>query len=211
MSPLIHGFTLLIAATLLLWASRRLPWHKLHGDQEAWRVLLIATAVFCGLRWFNTDALSGVDLHFLGATLATLMFGPRFALWAMATASLTTWAMGSAWYGWAPDFLVAGALPVAVSHAVARGIERHLPPNLFLYVLVCGFFGGGLALAASHLAKAAVAYALGLDAVFAYLAATPPMMFGEGFLCGGAIALIVVYRPQWCASFDDARYLRPPA
>ena len=34
------------------------------------------------------------------------------------------------------------------------------------------------------------------------------LMFGEGFFCGGAMALVVVYRPQWCASFDDARYLR---
>jgi uncharacterized membrane protein len=43
-------------------------------------------------------------------------------------------------------------------------------------------------------------------------AAVPPMMFGEGFLCGGAIAMIVVSRPQWCATFDDRRALppRPP-
>ena len=32
---------------------------------------------------------------------------------------------------------------------------------------------------------------------------------GEAFLTGGAMALIVVYRPHWCSTFDDARYLRP--
>ena len=42
-----------------------------------------------------------------------------------------------------------------------------------------------------------------------YLLATPLMMFGEAFLTGGAMALIVVYRPHWCSTFDDARYLRP--
>jgi uncharacterized membrane protein len=36
------------------------------------------------------------------------------------------------------------------------------------------------------------------------------MMFGEAFLSGGALALMVAYRPQWLASFDDARYLRRP-
>ena len=39
--------------------------------------------------------------------------------------------------------------------------------------------------------------------------ATPLMMFGEAFLSGGAMALIVVYRPHWCSTFDDARYLNP--
>ncbi len=197
------------AMAILGAAARRLPWHKLRDDAEAWRVLLVATAVFCGLRFFNTDALVGVRLHFIGAALATLMFGPRFALWSMAIASLAAWAMGSAWYGWAPDFLVAGALPVAVAQAVANGIERRLPPNVFVYVMVRGFFGGAVAIAASNLAKAGLAYWLNDSAAAAYAAATLPMMFGEGFLSGGAIVLIVVYRPQWCATFDDARYLRP--
>lgn len=199
------------AVAILGMAARGLPWHKLRGDAEAWRVLLIATAVFCGLRLFNTDALVGVRLHFIGAALSTLMFGPRFALWTLAIASLAAWAMGSAWYGWAPDFLICGALPVAVAHAVAVGIERRLPPNVFVYVMVRGFLGGGAAIAACDLAKAAVAYALDESASAAYLAATLPMMFGEGFMTGGAIVLIVVYRPQWCATFDDARYLRPQA
>lgn len=199
------------AVAILGMAARGLPWHKLRGDAEAWRVLLIATAVFCGLRLFNTDALVGVRLHFIGAALSTLMFGPRFALWTLAIASLAAWAMGSAWYGWAPDFLICGALPVAVAHAVAVGIERRLPPNVFVYVMVRGFLGGAAAIAACDLAKAAVAHALDESASAAYLAATLPMMFGEGFMTGGAIVLIVVYRPQWCATFDDARYLRPQA
>jgi hypothetical protein len=50
---------------------------------------------------------------------------------------------------------------------------------------------------------------LTLASMAAYLAAAPPMMFGEGFFCGAAMALIVVYRPAWCATFDDARYLPP--
>lgn len=197
------------AVAVLAWATRRLPWHKLKGDPEAWRVLAIATAIFCGLRFFNTDALVGVRLHFIGAALSTLMFGPRFALWTMALASLAAWAMGSAWYGWAQDFLIAGALPVAVAQVVAKGIERRLPPNIFVYVMVRGFLGGAAAIAACDLAKAGIAYWLDPPAAAAYAAAALPMMFGEGFLCGGAIVLIVVYRPQWCATFDDARYLRP--
>jgi uncharacterized membrane protein len=199
-----------LAFAILAWAARDLPWYKLRGDAEAWRVLLLTALALAALRWFNTDAVRGVQLHFLGATLATLMFGPRFALWTMAAAVLGAWAMGATWHGWAADFLTGGALAVLVTEAVGRGIERRLPPNLLIYVWVRGFLGGALAIAAVNLARAAFVALAGEPGAAGYLIAIPPMMFGEGFLCGGAIALIVVYRPQWCATFDDRRYLGPP-
>jgi uncharacterized membrane protein len=198
-----------LAVVVLVWASRGLPWYKLRDDPEAQRVLLLTTVALAAMRWFNTDAMVGVHLHFIGATVACLMFGPRFALWSMAVVSLAAWMMGSVWQGWAADFLVCGPLAILVTEAVGRYIERKLPPNPLIYVWVRGFLGGALAIAASNLAKAWVAWSLGDAAHEAYLVATLPMMFGEGFFCGGAMALIVVYRPQWCASFDDARYLRP--
>lgn len=199
------------ALLVLVQAARGLPWYKLQGDREAARVLLLGTLALAGLRWFNADALAGSSLHFLGASAATLMFGPRFALWAMAVASLLAWLGGSAWLGWAPDFLACGVLPVLATQALYVLEQARLPPNLVTYVLVNAFLGGGVAMLASHLVKAAVAAAGGSGEPAVYLASAVPMMFGEGFLCGGALALVVVYRPQWCASFDDRRYLRPPS
>ena len=197
-----------IAALALAWAARRLPWYKLEGDPEAVRILLVATAALSGLRWFNADALAGTSLHFLGAGIANLMFGTRFALWVMAVVSLMAWLGGSDWLGWGPDFIACGLVPVLASQAVWQ-FEQRLPPNLFLYVLVNGFAGGGLALLASHLLKTGVSLWLGVGEPAVYLTAGMLMMFGEGFLCGGAMALVVVYRPHWCATFDDGRYLAP--
>ena len=201
----------LVAATVVLArAARRLPWYKLEGDPEAKRVLIVATLALAGLRWFNADALAGTSLHFLGASIATLLFGAPFALWVMAVVSLLAWLGGTAWIGWAPDFIGCGLVPVAVAHALWRFEQVRLPPHLFIFVLLNGFFGGGLAMLASHLLKAVVALWLGIDNPAVYLTAGMLMMFGEGFLCGGTMALVVVYRPHWCASFDDRRYLRPP-
>ena len=200
---------LAIAALALAWAARQLPWYKLEGDPEARRVLIVATLALSGLRWFNADAVAGTSLHFLGAGVANLMFGTPFALWVMAVVSLMAWLGGSDWLGWGPDFVACGLLPVLVSHAVWR-FEQALPANPVLYVLVNGFAGGGLALLASHILKAAGGLWLGVGEPAVYLTAGMLMMFGEGFLCGGAMALVVVYRPQWCASFDDRRYLKPP-
>ena len=47
------------------------------------------------------------------------------------------------------------------------------------------------------------------DAAMGYVVSAPLMVFGEAFLTGGALALMVVYRPQWVASFEDARWLKP--
>lgn len=199
--------SLVLAVVVLLVAARRLPWFKLENDPEAQRVLLVATAILAAMRWFNTDALAGVQLHFIGATIAALMFGGAFALWVMAAVSLAAWAMGSVWFGWAPDFLVTGALPVAMAVAVSHLVNRVLPPHILVYVMANAFFGGALAMGASTLFKASVSGLLASGAHQAYLIATIPLMFGEGFFTGAAMALIVVYRPHWCSSFDDARYL----
>lgn len=201
---------LVASAVVLAAAARRLPWHKLEGDREAQRVLLLATFGLAILRWFNADALAGSSLHFLGAAVASLMFGPAFALWALAVASLLAWIGDTAWLGWAPDFLACGVIPVLVARAVYRFEQSRLPANLFLYVLVNGFVGGGMSMLASQLFKAGASAWLEIGNPAVYLISAVPMMFGEGFLSGGAMALVVVYRPQWCATFDDHRYLRPP-
>lgn len=197
------------ALAVLALAALRLPWHKLQGDSEAQRVLGMATMALVLLRVFNTHGLAGVQLNFTGAMVAVLMFGPAFALWALAVASLVAWPFGYAWLGPAPDFLATAALPVALGWAWSRFCERRLPPHLFVYVLVQGFLGGALVIAACNLVKHLAAVWLGLPGAGFYLLATPLMMFGEAFLSGGAMALIVVYRPHWCSTFDGARYLKP--
>ena len=128
----------------------------------------------------------------------------------MAVVSLLAWLGGTAWIGWAPDFIACGLLPVTVAHLLWRFEQARLPPHLLIFVLFNGFLGGGLAMLASHLLKAVVALWLGIDNPAVYLTAGILMMFGEGFLTGGTMALVVVYRPHWCASFDDRRYLKPP-
>ncbi len=201
-----------IALLALLWAGVRLPWFKLRGDAEAQRVLLWATLLLAAMRWFNADALAGVSLHFLGATIATLMFGLRFALWVLALVSATAWLFGSAWQGWAGDFVACGLLPAVLTRGLLALAQARLPLNPFVYVLVNAFLAGALGMAASHLFKAGVESLLHAPVVGHYLIAMLPMMFAEGFFSGAVLALVVAYRPQWCATFDDARYLpRPPA
>ena len=205
----IEGGALVLALVLLAWQARPMA-RYLAGDGSARLRVLLATALaLAALRWFNTAPLQGVMLHLTGASIATLLLGTGPALAVMALASLSGVLMGAAWHGWAPDFLVTGALPVAVTAVASRAARRWLPHNIFVYIMGNGFFASMLATAASVLAKFAVAAWLGSRAAAAYLAATPLLMFAEAFLTGTLIAVIVVYRPQWCSSFDDRVYLWP--
>ena len=197
-----------VAAAVLATTVRGLPLARYRDDAALRRVLLSATLAIMAVRWFNTAALQGVVLHFVGATVATLLFGARIACWIMAAASLAGVLLGAGYGGWAWDFLLTGAVPVAVTVAVSLAAMRWIPANIFTYVMVNAFAAAALAMAASSLAKAGIAAVLE-GAAAAYLAATPLLMSGEAFLTGGLMVLVVVYRPQWCASFDDRTYLGP--
>ncbi len=199
----------LAAALVLVRTFPALRRHAESIDDEGRRVLVLATLALAAMRWFNTAALQGVMLHFLGATIATLMFGAGPACWVMALVSLAGVLLGAAWQGWAMDFLATGALPVAVTATVSWAARTWLPRNVFTYVMLNAFAGAALAMASSMLAKAAVTAWLGGRALAAYLVATPMLMFAEAFFAGTVMVLVVVYRPHWCRSFDDRAYLWP--
>ncbi len=199
-------FGVLVACAILIWAVWRLPWHKVKDDAEAQRIFAIFIAVIILLRAPSTQNVMGINLHFLGASIGTLMFGARFALLGLAIVSAAWALLGRVWLGWGWDFLANDALPVTVTAGVAALVVRKLPAHIFIYIFGNAFFAAGLAMLASIAFKAAVTTWLGGDAM-PYALAAIPMAFGEAFFTGGAMALIVVYRPEWCASFDDARYL----
>jgi len=207
-----HGLIWVLVAVLSAAAG---TWHRprpraSHGGPIGWPVLLGTALVLIVMRSFNTAALHGVLLHFLGASIATLMLGRASACRVMALVSLAGLVQGAVWYGWAADFLVTGLLPIAVTALVSNAVRRWLPRNVFSYVMLNAFLAAALAMAASVLLKAAVAAWLGdFGAAAAYLAAAPLLMFAEAFFSGTVMALVVVYRPHWCSSFDDRLYLWP--
>lgn len=204
----LHALAWVMAVLVLGVASPGLYRYLQKADAQRWQVLLATGVVLAAMRGFNTAALQGVLLHFLGATIVTLMFGAGPALWLMAWASAAGVLLGAAWQGWAADFLLAGALPVAVSLLVCRLVAYFLPHNIFVFVMGNAFFGAALAMAASMLGKATIMALLGGQAA-AYVAATPLLMFAEAFFAGTLIVVIVVYRPAWCVSFDDRVWLWP--
>ena len=90
-------------------------------------------------------------------------------------------------------------MPVAVSWALLRAVERWLPTHLFVYLFVAAFFGAAAALLATGLAASALLGAAGVYS-FDYLRTEYIPWFllmgwAEAFTTGAAITLMVVYRP----------------
>jgi uncharacterized membrane protein len=200
-----------VAAAALGYAALRSPWRRL-ADPAQQHVFFGAIVFLFGLWLIKAGVRPGLDLHFVGATALTLMFGPQLALVAVSVVlAASTLAGAGAWSGYGLSVLAVAAVPVAVSHAVFRAADRRLPNHLFVYVFANGFFGAALAVLASG---TAICLVLTLAGVYdwAYLGREYLPYFillgwGEALMTGMAVTLMVVYRPQWIPSFDDARYL----
>lgn len=197
---------------LLVYAAVRSPWRRLR-DGESMHVLLGTTVAMMLLWTMKAGFSAGINLHLLGATLATLMFGWPLAVLSMSLVVLGTAINDSAgWQVFAINGLLLAVLPVSVSYGLFRLVDRRLPNHLFVYIFLSAFFGAAIAIGTVGIASTAV---LGVAGVYAfdylldnYLRYYPLLMFPEAFLTGMLITVFVVYRPKWVTTFDDDRYLK---
>lgn len=169
--------------------------------------LLIATALVAALWGVRTGLPAGVGLHFLGAAALYLLFGAPRALVALAFAALLAALLGGSPLGALPwAWLANGAVPVVVAWGIHRLVARLAPPNPFFYVFCVAFAGAGLSMIASLALHGAVG-----GGVEPFIALGLMLGFGEAFLTGMLVTILVVYRREWVATFDDARWLAPRA
>lgn len=198
-------------APVLAWALWTAPWRLLRDNlrQNLW---LGACVALMALWSIKTGIRPGLNFHLLGATVAALMFRAQLAIVAASVATVAvTLAAGDGWHGFSLNALTMGALPVLLSYGLYRLADRILPNHLFIYIFVNAFLGAVLAMAATGLASTLTLFLSGaytLEYLKAnYLPYYILMGWSEGISTGMAITLMVIYRPGWVATFDDARYL----
>ena len=210
-----HGYLWMAAILyipLLLLALLGAPWSKI-ADNEASHVYFGAIVILTVLWVLRGGIQPGLDYHLLGVTSLVLMFEWQFALMAVSLVlAVTTWTGPAGWQTFAVNALVMGAIPVLFSRTFLYACQRWLPHNFFIYVFINAFLAGALSILLAGLASALLQQSAGVhppDSIDNnFLLILPMLMFGEGFLNGAAMSLVVAYRPQWVATFHDRWYLQ---
>lgn len=194
-----------------MWCVRMAPWKRLadSGQLNVW----LGTVVVLMLFWsMKAGVKPGLNLHLLGATAFTLMFGRQLAILGLSVVMAAITLNGAAgWESYALNVLVTAVFPCVAAHVLLKIVERYLPPNFFVYIFFAAFFGAGIAVVSTGLLASLLLWLAGvypaqmlLDDYLPYFAM---LGFAESWLNGAAITLMVVYYPHWVGSFDDKRYL----
>jgi uncharacterized membrane protein len=206
-----HGIMLLLSAAVAIDLFRRSPWARL--VQGPTLNVMLGCAVVLTLVWSMKAGIKpGLDLHLLGAMVATLVLGPRLAIVALALALCGITLNGTiAWQAWPVNFIVTVVVPVLVATGLQRLVERWLPAHFFIFIFVTGFAGAALTvLVQGAVASSAMVLAGAYTADFLlseYLPFFLLLGFAEAWISGAVVTLLVVYKPEWVLGFDDSRYL----
>jgi uncharacterized membrane protein len=198
---------LVLLAVVVALALR--PW-RLFGAAfplNAW----LACLVLLPWLWASQRVLpGGVALQMSAAPLLVLMFG-----WPLAVLSLVPIALAGGWFA-GMDMAQAlnqlawnGIVAATFSLALGLATRRWLPRHPFVFILGRGFIVTALAMmAAGTLASLALPLPPGTE-LGMLLVGRWLMAWGEAFATGMLTAIFVAFRPQWLASWSDARYLPP--
>ncbi|WP_290653023.1 energy-coupling factor ABC transporter permease [Aquisalimonas sp.] len=192
-------------------ALRAAPWPVLKANRL--ESLFIGGIACVAISWsMNAGIHPGLELHLLGATALTLIFGLSFAIVAASAALAAVSSIGVYdWQAFAMNGLLLAVLPALITHWIGLQAYKRLPHNFFVYIFVVAFLGAMLAVGVVILVSGVLL--LALDAypaaivLYDYLAIMPLIMFPEGFLTGMIITILVVLRPQWVRTFDDRDYI----
>jgi uncharacterized membrane protein len=197
-------------AIVWLWCVRTAPWRRL-ADTTQLHVWLGSIVVLMLIWSMKAGVKPGLDLHLLGATALTLMFGRQLAILGLSVVMAAVTLNGAA--GWAPyalNILVTAVFPCLAAHALLRIVERYLPANFFCYIFCAAFFGAAIAVVSTGWLASLVLWLAGVYTaemlVNDYLPYYTLLGFAEAWLNGAAITLMVIYYPDWVGSFDDRRY-----
>lgn len=194
-----------------VWSGWCAPWKRLRASDQL--NVMAGMVVVLALLWsMKAGVRPGLNYHLLGATVFVLAFGPHLATIGLTVVlAAVTLNGGAAWSSLALNALVMVVIPVWVAYVIYMIVDTYLPNHLFVYIFVNAFLGGALAVLAAGIGATLLLLGAHVyDAQYLtgeYLPYYLLLAFSEAWISGMAITLMVVYRPAWIGTFDDARYL----
>lgn len=203
---------LLIYSVFLLGAVRHVDFTHFASNKQQ-QHLIFGTAASLFVLWlFKAGIFEGLDVHFLGLSVLTLMLGFRNAIIASFIALLGANAVGyGSWENFGVNGLLGTVLPIGITYLFYMLSFHRIPRQLFVYIFVCAFFPAALSIALKTLTLGAFYYIEGTYTWYIifdnYVLLIPLLVFPEALLNGMAITLLVIYQPTWVYTFHDKFYL----
>lgn len=192
----------------LIWAATSTNWQSLKQSTTGQHLFFGSVLALCCLWQIRAGIKPGLEVHFLGITAASLIMG-----WPLGILTASLALSSGIVFGWIPwsEFGLQGLIQVIVpAYTTWCGYQlaqRTLPPNPFIYLMVCGFFVGAVSMAAMVAAKA---LCLGLADIYSfeviyhnYVRYLVLMMFPEGFVNGIILGAFFLISPHWIATFNE--------
>jgi len=106
--------------------------------------VLACALVFAVLWRIKAGILTGLDLHILGITAATLILGWRLTILSSVLATVLLAAFGLIEFELLPVQLLIGAfIPILLSYLAFIVSYQYLPRHFFVYIFVCAFITAG--------------------------------------------------------------------
>ncbi len=205
--------TWLLSFGVMTWIIWLRPWQLLTNDvalQHRWLAATLAVVLMWQLR---AQAVDWLTLHLVFTVLMTLVFKVPLALISNVMINIAMAAVGrNEWVLLGANVLVTGIVPAMVTGIVWRLVDRRLPDNLMVFLFACGFFGAALATLAGGLSAVLLIIVAGTEPEAVYLAQEyarflPLLMPSEAFITGMLLSILLVYHPNWVATFNDHRYI----
>ena len=178
--------------------------------QHRWLAATLAVVLMWQLR---AQAVDWLTLHLVFTVLMTIVFKAPLALLSNVMINLAMVSIGrNEWPLLGANVLVTGIVPAMTTVLIWRFVDRKLPDNLMVFLFACGFFGSALATLAGGLTAVGMIVVAGTEPEAVYLAQEyarflPLLMPSEAFITGMLLSILLVYHPDWVATFNDHRYI----
>jgi uncharacterized membrane protein len=201
----------LALAAILLHALYNAPWKRM-SERDSTNIYF-GTIVTLLLFWnLKAGIMPGQTFHFLGACMMTLMFGWSFAMLAISALVLfSTFYGNGAWDTYALNTLLLGSIPISITWLLLRLAQTRLPHNFFIYIFLNTFFAAAIGIILTGCTSYGLLWLSGAytaaELESNFLPLVIMLAFPEGTLNGIVITMMVVYKPEWMATFYDKLYL----
>lgn len=201
------GLSLAVVVIALAVSLALRPWRQLRGA-PIWHPWL-ACLVLLPWVWAAQRVMpGGVAVQLSGACLMVLMLGwPLAVLSLVPIATLGAWLGGIAWPQALDHLAWNGIVAATLALTIGLATRRWLPNHPFVFILGRGFIVTALAMMGAGTMSAYVTPPSESTELGSVLLGHWLMAWGEAFSTGMLVAIFVAFKPQWLATWSDARYL----